>query len=91
MAVLVREVLLPPSPAKEAVIFRDTAEALMLLSTMSGIIFLLSFTVFPCKINLPQVKRNLKSFIRACELVYELPHELPNDLKLMNDYISKVG
>ena len=74
---------LQPSPSNEVVIFRDAAEALMLflqlLSTISDIIFL-QFTVFPCKADLSQVKRNLKFSI--INYVYKLPHELPNDLRL---------
>ena len=49
-------------------------------STIIDIIFL-QFTVFPCNFNSPQVKWNLISGI--IHFVYELPNELPNDLKEM--------
>ena len=50
-----------------------------LLSTISDII-LLSFTVFPCKVNSKHIKHNLKSSI--INFVYELPHQFLNDLRL---------
>ena len=37
-------------------------------------------TVFPCKFNSPQVKRNLILFM--INFVYELPHKLSNDHRL---------
>ena len=37
------------------------------------------FTVFPCKFDLPQVKRDLISSIT--NFIYKLPHELVNDLR----------
>ena len=37
-------------------------------------------TVFPCKFNSPQVKRNLILFM--INFVYELPHKLSNDQRL---------
>ena len=47
--------------------------------TISGIIFV-PFTVFPCKVNSPQVKRSLKSTIT--NFVYEVPRELRNSLRI---------
>ena len=47
--------------------------------TMSDTTFL-PFTVFLCKVDLPQVKQNLKSSI--ANSAYELSYELPNNLKL---------
>ena len=58
---------------------RDAISERKLEPTISVIIFL-QFTMFPCKINLLQVKRNLISSI--INFAYELPHKLRNDLKL---------
>ena len=44
------------------------------------VIIFWNFTIFQYRSNSPQVKGNLISSI--ANLVYELPHELPNDLKL---------
>lgn len=40
------------------------------------------FIVFQCRSNLPKSKRELISSI--INVVYELPHKLPNDLGLRN-------
>ena len=49
-----------------------------LFSVVDKIIW--QFTVFPCKFDLPQVKRNLISNIT--NFVYELFNKLPNDLRI---------
>ena len=41
----------------------------------------LPFTLFPCKVNSPQVKCNLKCSIT--NFMCDLPQELPNDVRLM--------
>ena len=43
------------------------------INYISDVIFLL-FTVFPCKVKLPKLTRNLISTIT--NFVYKLPHEL---------------
>ena len=48
-------------------------------STILVILFS-NFTMCECMCDSPQVKRNVISSI--ANLVYELPHELPNDLRL---------
>ena len=49
------------------------------LSTILVIIFW-NFTMFQCKSDSPHVKQFL--IVSTINLVYELPHELPNDLRL---------
>ena len=51
-------------------------------TTILDIIFW-NFTIFQYRSDSPQVKRNLTSSI--ANLVYVLPHELPNDLRLWVD------
>ena len=54
-------------------------------STMLVIIFW-NFTIFQQRSDSPQVKGNLISSI--ANSVYKLPHELPNDLKVVYSFIS---
>ena len=58
------------------------------ISTIQGIIFG-NFTVFQYRSDLPQVKLNLIFSITS--LVYELPHELLNDLRLQTKDLRKLG
>ena len=53
-----------------------------LLSTILVIIFW-NFTMSQYRSKSPKVKRNLVSSIAS--LVYELPHELPNDLRILGN------
>ena len=53
----------------------------LLLSKLRILIIIFwNFTILQYRSDSPQVKRNLISSI--ANLVYELPHELPNDLRL---------
>ena len=46
---------------------------------LKSVTLFLLFNLFTCKVNSPQVKRNLKS--SKTNFVYELSHEISNDLR----------
>ena len=60
--------------------FLEENERIPRLNTTILVIIFWNLTIFYYRFDSPQVKRNLIS--SAANLVYELPHELPNDLTL---------
>ena len=63
-------------------VYEQEDELLVVLMslTINGMMFL-PFTVFPCKVNSPHVKRNLISII--INSAYELLQVLPNGSRIM--------